>query len=111
MSVHVRWSKGGAARILALSEEAVRLLSTIPSPPGSRISGALEAPGSASFRVKIHSSKRQADGSFLLVGRPLDLTREAREAALGLLSRGPEAGEAEEEEAHRDQDDGARPRG
>jgi hypothetical protein len=36
---HVRWAKGGEARVLAASADTVTLESTTPSPPGSRIDG------------------------------------------------------------------------
>jgi hypothetical protein len=31
------------------------------------------------LRVKVHNSKKQADGTFLLDGRALDMTREVRQ--------------------------------
>jgi hypothetical protein len=83
----VAWEKGGEASVVRLEGEAIALRSSIPSPPGSRIQGALTVelgeagaaePG-AVLRVKVHSSKRQDDGSFLLEGRVLDLTRAVRE--------------------------------
>ena len=78
----MEWSHGGEATVLAVSADAIRLRSTVPSPPGSRISGTLQeesagVPGAA-LRVKIHACKKQPDGTFLLEGRPLDLTRELR---------------------------------
>jgi hypothetical protein len=70
------WAKGGEARVVAFSPDgAVTLRSTIPSPPGSRIEGALEG---SSVRVKIHGAKKQEDGTFVLEGRVLDLTRDLR---------------------------------
>jgi hypothetical protein len=80
VTVHVRWAAGGEARILTIRADAISLDSTVPSPPGSRIEGAIVggegAP--ARLRMKVHASKRQADGRFLLEGRPLDLSRETR---------------------------------
>ena len=35
-------------------------------------------------RVKIHGSKRQDDGTFILEGRLIDVTRELRERLVGL---------------------------
>jgi hypothetical protein len=91
----VTWDKGGDAVVLRLSGDTITLRSSIPSPPGSRIEGRLAADpdatwsgdeatsgvgaGAGALRVKIHSSKRQEDGSFLLEGRTLDLTRELRD--------------------------------
>jgi len=83
----VTWAKGGEATVMALVDGAITLRSSVPSPPGSRIEGALGASGT--LRVKIHGSKKQTDGSFLLEGRALDMTRELRlriEAALGGVS-------------------------
>ena len=73
----ITWAKGGEAVVLALRDDAVTLRSTIPSPPGSRIEGTL-AEGEP-VRVKIHSSKKQEDGGFVLEGRMLDMTRALRE--------------------------------
>jgi hypothetical protein len=73
------WSKGGEAEVLTLKDDAITLRSSIPSPPGSRIEGALRAGEPDPVRVKVHSSKRQDDGSFVLEGRMLDMTRALRE--------------------------------
>jgi hypothetical protein len=81
MTVHVRWAAGGEARVLRVGADAIALDSSVPSPPGSRIEGTLEgtAGAVARLRVKVHASKRQPDGRFVLEGRPLDLSRAARE--------------------------------
>jgi hypothetical protein len=73
------WSKGGEAEVLVLKDDAITLRSTVPSPPGSRIDGALRRGEPDPVRVKVHSSKRQEDGSFVLEGRVLDMTRALRE--------------------------------
>jgi hypothetical protein len=81
----VAWGRGGDAIVTSLREGAITLRSSVPSPPGSRIEGTLT--GGETLRVKIHGSKRQPDGSFVLEGRPLDMTRELRqkiEAAIGI---------------------------
>jgi hypothetical protein len=70
------WARGGTAELLTMEHESVTLRSTIPSPPGSRIDGTFEG---TVVRFKIHGSKKQDDGSFVLQGRALDLTREVRE--------------------------------
>jgi hypothetical protein len=84
VTVNVRWSAGGEARVLRVDAGAIALDSSVPSPPGSRIEGTLEGLGAAGggaarLRVKVHASKRQPDGRFVLEGRPLDLSREVRE--------------------------------
>ena len=76
MTAHLRWAKGGEARVLAIDAQAVVLRSTVPSPPGSRIDGKT-AEGDA-VRVKVHSSKKQEDGAFVIEGRALDMTRAMR---------------------------------
>jgi hypothetical protein len=77
--VHVRWSSGGEARVVAIDAAVMVMRSTVPSPPGSRIEGTLVEPPSTAVRMKVHASKRQPEGDFLLQGRPLDMTRETRE--------------------------------
>jgi hypothetical protein len=83
---HVRWAKGGEARVAAITADAIVLRSTVPSPPGSRIEGRLEGEPPATVRVKIHASKRQPEGDFVLEGRLLDATREVR-ARLDAIAR------------------------
>jgi len=86
VSVHVRWLKGGEARVTRVSGDVIALRSTLPSPPGSRLEGEVVSEDAANVRVKIHVSKRQDDGSFVLEGRLLDATRELRERLAALAS-------------------------
>jgi hypothetical protein len=79
MSAHVRWAGGGRAVVVSIDARAIVLLSTVPAPPGSRFEGVLDGNPAAPLRVKVHASKRQAEGSFLLEGRPLDLPRDTRQ--------------------------------
>ncbi len=83
----VSWVKGGDAVVLALDASTISLRSSVPSPPGSRIDGTLA--GGGLVRVKIHGSRRQDDGSFVLEGRPLDMTKELRERIVALLAAPP----------------------
>jgi hypothetical protein len=75
---HVRWAKGGEARVASIASDAIALRSTVPAPPGSRLDGHLDGEPPATVRVKVHASKRQAEGDFLIEGRLLDATREVR---------------------------------
>jgi hypothetical protein len=77
--VRISWAKGGEATVAKLVDDAIALRSSIPSPPGSRIEGAVGGAGGDVVRVKVHSSKRQDDGSFVLEGRVLDMTRALRD--------------------------------
>jgi len=89
--VHVRWAGGGEARVVRIDAQAIVLRSTVPSPPGSRIEGTLvggEKEPPAKLRVKVHGSKKQPEGDFVLEGRPLDLPRETREAIEGMVREG-----------------------
>ena len=82
MAAQIAWAKGGEASVVSLAEDAIVLRSTVPSPPGSRIDGTIAGADGApnvSVRVKIHSSKKQDDGRFVLEGRVLDMTRAVRE--------------------------------
>jgi hypothetical protein len=84
----VRWSKGGEARVLAIAAGAITLDSSVPSPPGSRIDGTLTGGvPTLLLRIKIHASRRQPDGRFLLEGRPLNLSRETRKVLEDLISQ------------------------
>ena len=86
MSAVIRWVQGGDARVVSIDTQAIVLSSTVPSPPGSRIEGTLTDDPAVLLRVKIHSSRRQEDGTFLLEGRPLDLPRTTRERVQALLN-------------------------
>ncbi len=90
---HLAWTKGGFARFVKVSDTALTLLSTTPSPPGSRIDATFVDPvgaaASLGCRMKIHASRRQPDGLFLLEGRPIDLSREVRAHATALLGETP----------------------
>jgi hypothetical protein len=79
----IEWSKGGNAAVMSLADDAIVLRSSIPSPPGSRIEGTLREEPRELVRVKVHSSKRQEDGSFVLEGRVLDMTRGLRTRLAG----------------------------
>jgi hypothetical protein len=79
MSAQVRWDKGGEASVVSCSAGAVVLRSSVPSPPGSRIEGVLTGEPPARVKVKVHSSKKQPEGDYLLEGRTVDATREVRE--------------------------------
>jgi hypothetical protein len=79
MTLHVRWAKEGGARVVSLAADVIVLRSTSPSPPGSRIEGTLEGDRPARVRVKVHTSKLQPEGDFVIEGRVIDATREVRE--------------------------------
>jgi hypothetical protein len=84
---HVTWAKGGEARVVSIDAGAIVLRSTVPSPPGSRIEGTVHGEPPATLRVKVHASRRQPEGDFVLEGRPLDLPRETRERIEALLNQ------------------------
>jgi len=86
VTAHVRWAGGGEARVVSVARDAIVLRSSVPCPPGSRVEGTLAGNPPATIRVKVHASKRQPEGDFLLQGRPLDLTRETR-ARIDALAR------------------------
>ncbi len=83
---HVAWAGGGQARILTASAGAMSLVSSVPWPPGSRVSGTLLETPHSIVRIKVHASRAEADGTFRIEGRPLDLSRELRERLEGLVS-------------------------
>jgi hypothetical protein len=99
----IRWAGGGEARLVSIAPGAIVLRSTVPFPPGSRIEGSLEGDPPATLRLKVHASRRRGEADFLVEGRPLDLTRRARErlSAVSVSSRQEGAAErADEGEDH-----------
>ena len=85
MMATITWAKGGEATVTALKEGAITLRSSIPSPPGSRLEG--ELAGGGTVKVKVHGSRKQEDGSFVIDGRPIDMTRELRERIEAMVPR------------------------
>ena len=79
MSAHLAWERGGEARVVSLRDDAIALVSSVPSPPGSRLEGTLAGASPARLRVKVHACRKREDGAFDLEGRTLDMTREVRE--------------------------------
>jgi hypothetical protein len=82
---HLTWAKGGAASFVTVKDDAVTLRSTIPSPPGSRLDATFASDPPAAFKIKIHTSKLEADGTFMLKGRVLEATRALRERIATLV--------------------------
>jgi hypothetical protein len=82
----LEWEKGGLARFVLAKDDAVALISTEPSPPGSRIAGTLLEEPRSTVRIKVHACRRETEGTFRLEGRALDLTREMRARIVGLAS-------------------------
>lgn len=83
---HVAWSKGGEAEIVAIDGDRLRVRSTTPSAPGSRIEGAL-APTGKPIRLKVARCRRE-EGGFEIDGRLLDATREVRAEMAALVAPG-----------------------
>ena len=79
------WVKGGEAMVVKIAADSATIHSTVPSPPGSRIEARFSAEPLALVKFKIHGSKRQPDGTYVLEGRPIDLTRELRERLEALV--------------------------
>jgi hypothetical protein len=82
----VAWVDGGAASLEALEGDRVTLVSDRAFAPGSRPEGTLETkePGHRIW-VKVHASRRQDDGTFLVTGRLLNPTRELRQVLKGVV--------------------------
>lgn len=79
---HITWQKGGEADVIAFDGDRINVLSTTPSAPGSRPTGALA--GGAEVRIKVARCKKQ-DDRFLIEGRLLDAPRETRAEIARLL--------------------------
>lgn len=84
---HLTWAKGGHAEIAALEGEGIVLRSTTSAPPGARLESTLVAGGApVPFKLKSYGTHREADGTFTLKGRLIDVTREVRERISRLLT-------------------------
>ena len=85
----VEWTRGGLARIVALRGDTVVMVSTAPSPPGSRLEGTLTDEPRERVRIKVHVCRSGDDGTFSIEGRALDLRRELRARLEAMASAGP----------------------
>ena len=89
MRARIEWLGGGDAWVVSLDAGAIVLRSTVPAPPGARIVGVLDDASASPVRVKVHASRRQPEGDFVLQGRPLNMPREIRERIGQLMCDGP----------------------
>lgn len=95
---HLAWAKGGHAAFVTIEGEIVVVRSTTPAPPGARLeadlvagadlhaAGAAGAGDLAKVRMKSHGSKREADGTFTIKGRLIEVNRALRERLVKLLA-------------------------
>jgi hypothetical protein len=88
LEVHAEGAVAGArARFVGWVQGELALIAASPFPSGARVGVTLAVDSRPSlFRIKVHRCRRQEDGTFALVGRPLDLRRETRNA-LDALAR------------------------
>jgi hypothetical protein len=70
----------GEPTTLLLYGTEIGVVANKPSPPGARVDATAIGDDDARspFRIKVHRCKRQADGSFVIVGVTIDLRREGR---------------------------------
>jgi hypothetical protein len=87
MGARITGKAGGEAELVALDDERTTWLSSRAWPPGSRPEGALADGGRV--WIKVHGSQRTEDGSFRVVGRLLDATRELRARLVASLGGAP----------------------
>jgi hypothetical protein len=74
---------------MVLEGERVELLSSRPFAPGSRPLASLAAGGNRVW-LKVHGSRQQDNGSYLVTGRLLNATREVRAALEEAIQNSPE---------------------
>ena len=77
-----------AARFAAWDGGELAIVAPRASPPGARLEGTIDG---QALRMKVHRCRRLASGAeFLVIGRPLDLRRETRDALQILAAATPE---------------------
>jgi hypothetical protein len=89
---HLAWESGGQARFDSLQGDAIVVVSSVASPPGSRPVGTLLGAPPEKVRMKVHACRLQPDGSFRIEGRLIDATRAMRarlEALVGAITPAP----------------------
>lgn len=88
MGLHLSWTSGGSATVLQSDGELVVLRSSRAAPPGSPLRASIALPSASTVRIKVHACKKTDEGTFLIRGRWLDLTREVRDEILMAMHEG-----------------------
>ena len=88
--MRVRLARGDDATIVKLAGESISLMATISAPPGASLEGKIDLRNGEPLRVKVHGSKKQTDGSFIIDGRCVDMTRELRKELEMLVAKSPQ---------------------
>jgi len=83
--VRLRWAREGEAVITAIKMDALSLRSQVALPPGARVEGVLVAPAGQRVKMKIHGSRRDEVGLFVIEARAVDWTRTMRESVAAQL--------------------------
>jgi hypothetical protein len=83
--VQLTWDKGGQARVLETDGSAIAVESSIPSPPGSSLSGRTEE--GITYHVKVRGCRRLSEAPLLfrIDGRLFNLERAPREHLLNSM--------------------------
>lgn len=82
--MHVALQNGGSARVTLSDGDRTTIESTISSPPGSTLRGAIEDI-SCEFQLKVRSCRKIGDG-FLIDGRVINASRQMRETLKNVLT-------------------------
>jgi hypothetical protein len=83
--MRVRLARGDEATIVKVAGESISLAATISAPPGATLEGTIDLHEGKPLRVKVHGSKKQPDGTFVIDGRCVDMTRELRKELESLV--------------------------
>lgn len=86
MPVHLLWQTGGEATVLQTDGATVLLRSSRSAPPGSPLEARLQIDEGLPARVKVHDCRREPDGSFVLRGRWVDMSRDTRVRLQGAMA-------------------------
>lgn len=79
--LELSWASGGQAWLEAVSGDLASLSSTVPAPPGARLTASCRLPataGPAQIRLKVLRCTRSAEGRFEIAARLLSATRALR---------------------------------
>jgi hypothetical protein len=96
MRVAIVWENGGLAELRSMNDSWLVVLATTPRAPGTPWRGTLESNPALPVGLKVKTCKKQPDGHFVIEGPSFNLTKEARDALLAIVSpagAGPSADE------------------
>ena len=86
MTIRLAWQRGGEAWVEQTDGNHAVVRSSKAFAPGTPLRGAVEMKTATHLRLKVQECRKDQDGSFVIRGRWLDLSRPMREELLASVA-------------------------